>query len=77
MDSLVKIYLGRADNEVLTADSLKRLSGDQGDKERFSLPSDTTFYSAVISHSYYAIFYASKALLLTIGVKTSFPGVPS
>ena len=75
MDSLVEIYLERADNEIFAAESLKRLSEEQKDKENFNLPSDTTFYSSVISHSYYAIFYSSKALLLTKNVKTSSPEI--
>ena len=33
-----------------------------------------TFYSSAISHSYYAIFYAAKAILLTKGIVTSMPG---
>lgn len=32
-----------------------------------------TYYSAVISHAYYSIFYAAKAYLLTKGVKTEAP----
>ncbi len=39
------------------------------------LPPEITFYSSVISHSYYAIFYAAKAMLLTKGIKTSKPDV--
>jgi uncharacterized protein (UPF0332 family) len=75
MDSLVKIYLERADNEILAAASLKRLSEESKDKEEFNLPSDISFYSSVISHSYYAIFYSSKAILLTKNIKTSSPEV--
>lgn len=75
MDSMVEIYLERADNEILAAESLKRLSEEEKDKEDFNLPSDTTFYSSVISHSYYAIFYSAKALLLTKNIKTLSPEV--
>ena len=75
MDSLVEIYLNRANNDILAAESLRRLSDNQKDKEDFSLPSDTTFYSSVISHSYYAIFYSTKAILLTKDIKTSSPEV--
>ncbi len=75
MDSMAKIYLERAGNELLVADSLKKLSEDAKSREEFSLPQSTTFYSSVISHSYYAIFYSAKAILLTKGVKTSAPDV--
>ena len=75
MDSMAEIYLERAGNELLAADSLKKLSEDAKAKEEFSLPQSTTFYSSVISHSYYAIFYSAKAILLTKGVKTSAPDV--
>ena len=75
MDSLVKIYIERASNEILAAESLKKLSDELKYKEEFGLPSGITFYSSVISHSYYSIFYAAKALLLTKGIKTSSPEV--
>lgn len=75
MDSMAEIYLERAGNELLAADSLKKLSEDAKSREDFSLPQSTTFYSSVISHSYYAIFYSAKAILLTKGVKTSAPDV--
>ena len=75
MDSLVRIYLERANNEIMAAKSLKRLSENKGDKENFSLPSDVSFYSSVISHSYYSVFYSAKALLLTKNIKTSSPEI--
>ena len=75
MDSMVEIYFDRADNELLAAESLKRLSEDSKAKEEFSIPQKTTFYSSVISHSYYCIFYAAKAMLLTKGIKTDAPNV--
>lgn len=75
MDSLVEISLNRADNELLAAESLKRLSTDSKAKEEFEIPQRTTFYSAVISHSYYAIFYAAKAMLATRKIKTTAPEV--
>ena len=75
MDSMVDIYLNRANNEILLAQTVKRISETQEDKENFKLPSDITFYSSVISHSYYSIFYATKAILLTKNIKTSAPEV--
>lgn len=75
MDSMIKIYLERADNEILTAKSLKRLSEETITKQKFQIPERITFYSSVISHSYYAIFYAAKAILLTKSIKTTSPEV--
>jgi len=75
MGSMVDIYLNRANNEILLAQSVKKLSENQEDKQNFNLPKDITFYSSVISHSYYSIFYAAKAILLTKDIKTSSPEV--
>jgi hypothetical protein len=52
MGSIIDIYLDRANNEIMVANSLKRLSENEGDKINFGLPDDTSFYSSVISHSY-------------------------
>lgn len=75
MGSLIDLYLDRSNNEILVAKSLKRLSEQEEDKVSFDLPEDISFYSSVISHSYYAIFYAAKALLLTKGIVTKSPEV--
>jgi len=75
MDSMVELFTERAKNEILAAQSLKRLSEETRFKEDFQLSGDVTFYSSVISHSYYAIFYAAKAILLTKGIKTYAPEV--
>ena len=72
---MVEIYLNRASNEILAAESLNRLSENQKDKKNFELASNITFYSSVISHSYYSIFYSAKAILLTTGIKTEAPNV--
>lgn len=75
MDSMVEIFLERANNEILAAESLKKLSEEMKFKEEFYLPNNITFYSSVISHSYYAIFYTAKALLLTKKIKTFAPDI--
>ncbi len=75
MDSLVEIFLERANNEILAAESLMRLSENEKEKVDFKIPLDTTFYSSVISHSYYAIFYSAKSILLTKNIKTSSPNI--
>ena len=69
MDSVVEIFIKRANNEILVAESLKKLSEDLKYKQEFNISQDSTFYSSVISHSYYAIFYTAKAILLTNNIK--------
>ena len=75
MDSQIEIFIKRANNELLAAEALKRLSEEVRYKGEFNIPQDATFYSSVISHSYYAIFYAAKAILLTKNIKTTFPSI--
>lgn len=75
MGSLIEIYLDRANNELLSAEVLKRITEQEADKINFELPEDISFYSAVISHSYYAIFYAAKSLLLSVGIETKSPEI--
>ena len=76
MDSnTIKLYLERAQNEILTAETLKQISEEKDTKKELDLPPDVTFYSAVISHAYYAIFYSTKAILLTKGITTTYPDV--
>ncbi|MBS3131434.1 HEPN domain-containing protein [Candidatus Woesearchaeota archaeon] len=75
MGSLIEMYLDRANNEIMAAGSLKRLSEQEEDKISFDLPGDISFYSSVILHSYYAIFYAAKAILLTKDIETKSPEV--
>lgn len=73
MDTEVKLLLDRADNELLAAKALKKVSENENLKNNLSIPTKTTFYSAVISHSYYAIFYSARAALLSVGIKISAP----
>ena len=75
MDSMTNVFLRRAENEILIAEKLVQLSEDMKTKDSLQIPQAATFYSAVISHSYYAIFYATKAILLVKGVKTYSPEI--
>ena len=75
MDSMVKLYINRAENEIVVAEKLKELSDLDDVRVFMQIPRDMTFYSAVISHSYYSIFYAAKAILLTKGFRTDSPEV--
>jgi len=73
---LVKIYLSRAENELIAAEILFRISKEERlQKEEFKLEKDFTFYSSVIGHAYYCIFYSAKAVLLQEGIKTYPPEV--
>lgn len=75
MDSTVNLYIERAENEVVIAEKLKDMSENAEVREFMQIQNGMTFYSAVISHSYYSIFYAAKAILLTKGVSTYPPEV--
>lgn len=75
MDLEITIFIERANTELLIANSIKKISEDKNIKNTLEIPNDKTFYSSVISHSYYAIFYAAKAILLTKGIKTSSPNI--
>ena len=75
MDSKVEIFLERTKNELAVAELLKRVTEEANTKRNFSIDENMTFYSSVISHSYYAIFYSAKAILLTKNIKTSAPEI--
>lgn len=64
MDSKVELYLKRAKTEMSMGILLLKLSGNKILND-FDISEDETFYSGVISHCYYSIFYSAKAMLLT------------
>ena len=70
------LYLQRSENELVAAQMLFDISANPTiQKEQFKLEKEFTFYSSVISHSYYCIFYSAKASLIKIGIKTEAPEV--
>ena len=76
MKDLAKLYLQRAENELVVANMLFNISSDEKlQKEEFKLEEHFTFYSGAISHSYYSMFYAAKAILIENGIKTDAPNV--
>ncbi len=76
MNGETELYLQRAENELIAAQMLFDISSNLLlQKEQFKLEKEFTFYSSVISHSYYCIFYAAKASLIKIGIKTEAPEV--
>ena len=75
MDLMIRNYLARSENEIVLAASIKRLSDEQDAKKFFQIEDSLTFYSSVIGHPYYSIFYAAKAILLAKGIETGSPDV--
>ena len=74
MDSKVKLYLKRARTEMNMATLLLKTSSNKILSD-FGIPEDETFYSGVISHCYYSIFYSAKAMLLSKNIETEAPEV--
>ncbi len=76
MNTLAELNLLRAENELVAAQLLFETSSSPTlQKEQFKLEKEFTFYSSVISHSYYCIFYSAKAILAIQGIKTEAPEV--
>jgi uncharacterized protein (UPF0332 family) len=73
MDSEVRLYLLRAEDEFLLSQKDLQISINNKIKDVLGIPKDKTFYYSVISHAYYSIFYAAKAYLLLKGIKTKTP----
>jgi len=74
MASEVELFMQRAVDELLLAQTDMRISQDTSVKEIFGIKSNKTFYHSVISHAYYSIFNAAKAYLWKKGIVTSLPG---
>ena len=76
MSDEAELYLQRAENELVAAQMLFEVSNNPKlQKEQFKLEKDFTFYSTVIGHSYYSIFYSAKAMLIKTSIKTEAPEV--
>ena len=74
MDFNCKLYLRRANNEISLAQMIMRISDSRDlQLDLFNMDEEDTYYSAVISHSYYSIFYSVKAYLIAKGIKTKAP----
>lgn len=74
MDSKAEMYLKRARTEMDSAILLFKISSNPI-LNRFSIDSNDTFYSGVISHAYYSIFYCAKAMLLSRKIETYSPEI--
>jgi len=76
MSNEFELYLQRAENELVAAQMLFDVSSNPDlQKEQFKLEKNFTFYSIVIGHSYYSIFYSAKAILIKNNVETEAPEV--
>jgi uncharacterized protein (UPF0332 family) len=73
MDSESEIYIKRARNEINLSKMIMKISEDGKIQANiFEMPEDT-YYSGVISHAYYSIFYMTKAYLIVKDIKTNPP----
>ena len=76
MDSDIKLLLETAENELDLAKVIFTTTEDKKiQTEIFHLDRTQTFYSSVINHAYYCIFYSAKAYLLIKRIKTNAPEV--
>lgn len=67
------LYLSRAKNELDLANAVFKISTETKFKVDLELKEDSTFFSNVISNSYYCIFYSAKAFLYNKGIITTPP----
>src|SRR3989344_4195678 len=67
------LYLNRAKNELDLANAVFKISTDTKIKLNLELKEDSTFFSNVISNSYYCIFYSAKAFLYSKSIITNPP----
>ena len=74
MDSDTKLYLERAQNELKLAEIVMQISINKDIQMKIpEIDKPDTYFSSVISHSYYCIFYSAKAYLAKKGIKTEPP----
>jgi uncharacterized protein (UPF0332 family) len=68
------LYIHRAENEIKLAEIIFVISEEPAiQKETFKIKEPETYFGAVITHSYYSIFYGAKAYLAKKGIEVSAP----
>ncbi len=72
-DKSIRAYIERAENSFRLAKAVHNLSGNEEVKISLEANPNDTFYSAVITHAYYSMFYIAKAYLMSKGIMTSPP----
>lgn len=74
MDSDTKLYLERAQNELKLAEIIMQISINKDLQSQIpTIDKPDTYFSSVISHAYYSIFYTAKAYLIMKGIITKAP----
>ena len=74
MDSDTKLYLQRAQNELKLAEIIMQISVNKEIQIKIpEVDNPDTYFSSVITHSYYSIFYTAKAYLIIKGIITKAP----
>jgi uncharacterized protein (UPF0332 family) len=73
MDSRVRLYLDRAENEIIISRANFDISMSAELKTMLKIQPERTFFNDVISQCYYAIFYTAKAYLISRGIETAPP----
>jgi len=75
MDSKVDVFIKRAKSELDSSEVLFLASEDLEIKNKAAIDPESTFYSGVIAHAYYSIFYCAKAMLLSKEIITVSPEI--
>ncbi len=74
MDSDTKLYLERAQNELKLAEITMQLSINKDIQNKIlGVDKPDTYFSSVITHAYYSIFYIAKGYLIMKGIVTKAP----
>lgn len=73
MDSISKLLVLRALNEYKLSIAIFNLSLNEDVQEKLGVEKPETYYSAVISHCYYSIFYLAKAYLRSKDISVFAP----
>lgn len=74
MDLNYKLYIERANNELKLAEIIFNLSENKEVQLNiFKISDPETYFSSVITHAYYCIFYSAKAYLAKKDIKTKPP----
>ncbi len=70
----LKLYIHRAENEIKLAEIIFAISDEPAiQRKMFKVKEPETYFSAVIAHSYYSIFYGAKAYLANKGIDIMAP----
>jgi len=74
MASKVENYLEKSESKLLLAKNSYSLSTNSYLRELSGLPREMTFFNETVQQSYFSIFYAAKAYLISNNLETRPPG---